>query len=165
MSNNFLQFSTQIALRSEEEADWFHTILDGHPPDAAENARPKWALKLLKKMGETTGNDPQDGYCGSHKITLVKDEKGKVNESESNVWFYSEEGDEPYHVALIIQAFLKKFYPKNFFTFTWSMTCDKMRPDEFSGGFAVIHAKKITIQTAEETAKEVRDEMKESLAH
>lgn len=154
MANNYLQYSTIIPLTSLEESKWFKAILDGEV-----RRRPAWANKILKEICEDTGNSTHDGYTGQYAITCKLDENGRFVKAGSNVWFYSEEGDEPYHVALIMQAYLKQFHPKQVLGFTWSATCSKMRLDEFSGGYIAVSAVRITAESAETTLTKVMEDL------
>lgn len=146
MADNYIQFSTRIDLHSEEEVTWFKTLLDQNV-----TKRPKWVTKLLKEICDEY--ESGDSFPGQYEIA-GGDKKG--------VWFYSEEGSDPYPVALIMQAYLKKFHPKETLGFTWATTCSKMRLDEFGGGYAAVSAEKVTMQSADTVLTEVLEEMREA---
>ena len=50
------------------------------------------------------------------------------------VWFYADEYGEPEYVAEVLHNYLSEFSLDKSISFSWALTCTKLRLDEFTGG-------------------------------
>jgi hypothetical protein len=61
-----------------------------------------------------------------------------------SLWIYGEDGRDDVDAALdIVQAFLRKFRPKEIFSMGWSFSCGRPVLDAFGGGAAVVTAEEM----------------------
>jgi len=63
---------------------------------------------------------------------------------EEGLWLRSGESANLEPVAKLMKDFLKKFHPDRFLKMTWSVSCSKLRADEFDGGAFFVTSKRIT---------------------
>ena len=134
MANNYLQFSTMIETSGTEELAWAEEHLihvsELYEKVSAANMYDGWGV--AKNELERLGYDLDQDYLGfNYKV------------GRNGIQIYAEEYGEPSQVATFMLLYLRKFRPNGSLSFTWALTCDKMRPDEFSGGGAFITAKGI----------------------
>lgn len=133
MANNYIQFSEILEGLNGEEAKWIEALAGlGNKFDAEEhfNADGTGKTELGKIAKELWGEE--DTYISCK----AQDEGDDV----WAVWFYSEEGNDPYPVGQVVQQFIKKFRPGSglVWGFQWAEYCDKLRIDEFGGGALVV---------------------------
>lgn len=80
---------------------------------------------------DNIGNEDDNTVC--YDYGLERDRK--------IVWFHSDECGNIEAVAMVVQAFLVKFRPDDYFSLTWACWCSKPRLGEFGGGTIFITAK------------------------
>ena len=104
-------------------------------------------------------------YAYKHEETLV--DSFHINIDAGDVTIYSDECGDCEAAANLIQAFLKKFRPKQWVILETAFTCSKARPGEFGGAVVLVTAKKQhwmnTSQWATSQAKQLRLSTKERL--
>jgi hypothetical protein len=123
-----VQFSTAIALRSEEERSW------------AEQA-----VELLARYdeGEIEVDDEgrvPEGIDPDRILPECEYLGFQAEVEEAGLWIYAEEVGTPEFVVPLVQAYLRRFDPQGCHGFEWANTCSKMRIDEFGGGAVFITA-------------------------
>jgi hypothetical protein len=143
MANNYLQFCEALTGLSLAEADWLMAVAkagqraleEGDPISEA-----AWALW-----------GAQDVYFGTMK------REDEEEPGHYQVWFYSEEGDDPEHVGLLVQSFFKKFRQGQAASFilTWADYCSKMRVREFGGGLMVVTEDEFVMHHTRELADSI----------
>jgi len=120
MTDYYVQFVTEINNLTEEERAWIQA-LEVNEPDFSE------IVALLGK--EATDNLVEFGlgfgsYSSGEDWRISSDESGDVE-----------------NVAVVVQAFFKKFRPQDSLLLEWANTCSKMMVGAFSGGAVLITAK------------------------
>lgn len=137
MANNYLQFSAALDDLTQEEAAWVATLASlGNSRDDLEHFDEDGTGKSeLGKLAEKLWGDA-DTY-----ISCDQEETNGV----WSIWFYSEEGNDPYAVGQVVQEFIKKFRPGSGFKWgmQWAETCSRLRLDEFGGGAIAVTEDKI----------------------
>jgi hypothetical protein len=149
MSNNYLQFSLAVGLRTEEEVGWCRDMLGA----------------LTDIFDETASDDDSDVQQARNVFAdLIKDsddEMGFEYDVEPGtqdvlkvLWIHADESGNPDNTAKFLQQFLKKFRPSDGIYFTWAATCSSMRVNEFSGGSVAITSKELRFVNAASMAEE-----------
>jgi hypothetical protein len=151
MADNYMQFSEQIDGMTAQEKAWVYSMPDGIEvsDDPQYKDTKEWTAamnKLLEEHGietkeiqDTLDMFPHFGWeCDKH-------------------WhLYLEESGFLEHVAVVVQAFIRKFRPEMVFKLTWCEYCNKMRVGEFGGGWLVVNKDEAvygnTYQQADEIA-------------
>ena len=122
MANNYTLFSTALGKCTNEECEWLK----------AEYARTHDETLVDPSSGDEVDNPDYDQEAGTFDFDM----------DAGDVSIYSEECGDCEAAANLIQAFLKKFRPKQYTTLEAAFTCSKARPGEFGGSVCVITAKK-----------------------
>ena len=124
MADNYLRFSTVVALRDEAQMSWARQVialLDGwENGDALQEAEDPDSLI--------------DSLIDSDFLGF------EIQLSDGDLWICADQYGTPENVVPIVQAYLRRFDPQGCYAFEWATTCSKMRPDEFSGGGVFITA-------------------------
>jgi len=76
------------------------------------------------------------------------------------IWLRSDESGDVDTACAIMQHILKRYYPNDYATFSWSNTCSKPRTDGFGGGALFITATEVKFMN---TAKWAHDQEAEYL--
>lgn len=152
MANNFLQYSEILEGLTKEEAQWCAKLLGlaGDPTDSSHFDDEGNPETELAELARTLWPDGEPHY-----------NTGTIEERENatwGVWFYSEEGDEPYIVGQIVQEFLKKFRPGKGLTWKleWATWCSRPRIGEFGGGVMLVTEHKILLKATEDLAEDMK---------
>jgi len=147
MTNNYLQFSECVGDLTHKEICWLHKVLDK-----------KLSVHALKKLlnfrrqadfRQVDDADleffPDFGWqiSENESITISLAQGSESRLPKQTLWLYSEANANINHVALLIQAFFRRFRPHAFFSLSWAEYCDKLRPGEFGGGVLVVTVTKI----------------------
>lgn len=120
MANNYAQFSESINELSEEEADWMNKAL---------RAKPEELCNILG-LDFTSTVDIEDWPCFAWQLDYAH---------PTDLWLHDDAGEfATYHLILFVQAFLRKFRPKDVFTMTVATTCSAPRLREFGGWWLAI---------------------------
>jgi hypothetical protein len=150
-------FSVALDPLTREKEAWLRSVMAsrraaaGNVEDWSKEKQEKWEALFgmpIKDVSEIE-NFPEFDFNfelnGDHKMILYMSsmENGSVD-----------------HVILVVQAYLKKFHPKRYFSFRWANTCSKPRTDGFSGGGALITAKKVYLFYPEEDIRNKEKELK-----
>jgi len=139
MANNYSQFSAQYKLNGRE-ARWVEWYFNTKDLEDLAVVPPEW-LRVRGLQNVDLDDCLHD--WPNFQYEIERDENGKVtslclHDNAYLGWFNVE------HVALFLQAFLKKFHPDGYAAFGWADTCDKPLVDAFGGGACFVTAKKIT---------------------
>lgn len=126
MANNYCQFSEVIDGITSEEAAWIRSVLqlDTEEQDQWEELR-----KLLAAPKAELEFWPDFGW--------------DLEDKDTSLWLYSEEGANTENLALFVKAFFKKFRPTAIFKATGADWCSKLRVGEFGGWWLVVTSTKI----------------------
>jgi len=124
MANNYVKFSEVLENLTQEERDWINAQLRTEVPEEYD--------PVLYDLIEGEEHFP------SFEWSFDSERSGA-----RSLWLYASEVGEPQHVALFVQAFLKKFRPNGFFGFSYAETCSKPRIGEFGGGAVAVTAEYI----------------------
>lgn len=123
MADNYLRFSTVIALRDEEELTWAQQV-----------------IAFLNRWEEDEAKPGDDPYNVVDNLADPDYLGFQVEITDGGLWIYADERGTPENVVSLVQAYLRCFDPKGCFAFEWAVTCSKMCVDEFSGGGVFITA-------------------------
>ena len=136
MANNYCQWSEYISLNNKEEADWMKDVLhlnaSKYETPEDENLDDSEVVQkiLSKHFGIELSVDDTECFPGfSHNF-----------HNDQGAHIYAEEFGDIGTAAIILQAFLKKFRPNEYFSVQWADTCSKPRAGEFGGGAVFITA-------------------------
>jgi hypothetical protein len=132
MADNYLLFSEAVDELTPEEEAWLRERLEEGPVRDA-------------FVAEAVAADPSfdgemfPGFQWELKTADADDDDGLV---ATYLWVYSEDNGNVDHVVVLVQAFLVQFRQDYAFTISWAETCSKPRIGEFSGGAAMVTARK-----------------------
>ena len=143
MANNYSQFSEGFDV-TEEEAKWINDFLCAecpHPDEEPEKYKSWCEERTLKE-----GDDPD--YFPGFQYDLE-------NKDSTFLWLYAAEGCDTDYLATFVQAFLKKFRPKDVLTFTGASYCSKLRLGEFGGWWLAVSANEIAAGNTWDDARDV----------
>ena len=150
MSQGYLLFSEALALAEEEsvraeQVAWLQLALAPVKPDDEEDAAQ--CRENLVKLGVDVAN--------VDSIDCWPDFSWKFHETEDepHLWIYSAESGDLEHVAAIVQAFLKKFYPDQGFGLQWASTYSKPLIGAFGGGAMYVNAEGATFATTHDALR------------
>lgn len=124
MADNYTEFSERISDLSSDERRWVEALPTFEKIDAAELAT------ALREYGIDA--------AAAQDIEMFPD-FGSVIDQDGAWWISAPDGHGDLdHVAIAVQAFIRKFRPDFVFTLTWAATCSKPRIGEFGGGWLVV---------------------------
>lgn len=103
-----------------------------------------WLAEELSKDSEDFGPS-----CGA-----------EIQEDNKTVWLYSEECADLERMIETLCEFQTRFKLKTPITFSWALTCDKPRLDEFGGGAVVVKDGKDYWVDAQSWAQKKIEELK-----
>ena len=142
MANNYLQFSEVIGHLTVAEEQWLREqlqsiqVVDGneYPEDEIpvdlQDAEIEWEGPRVMR-----DNPDYDADFNSLEFEYAfHDDHDTPDGWGRHLWLYAEESGNPDHVAWLVQKFLQKFRPDQYWSLTWAATCSKPRVGEFSGG-------------------------------
>jgi len=165
MSNNYLQFSEEIVDLTKEEAEWLELMsnLSNLSSDRDVDFKINDDRRHFSDEGEALTEEAKlaEVLFKDEPIINVDIEKQEGSALAWKAWFYSDEGNDPYAVGMLVQAFFKKFRAgtKVMFSLTWADYCEKLRVGEFGGGAMVVTEKEIVIRSAYEVVHELEEEI------
>jgi hypothetical protein len=131
MANHYSQFSEGIKDITPEEATWIKDFLRTPYPDEEED--PKGFKQWCEERRIKEGDEP-DWYPSF---------QWALEDKDTFLWFYTEEGCDIDYLVYFVQSFLTKFRPDYIFTATGAEYCSKLRIGEFGGWWVVVTAKKV----------------------
>lgn len=134
MANYYTLFSEEFVGLSADEAHWFEKFLGTKPMNIdPENPRDGYEREWLQMLTEGQVN-PEEFMVDAQ---VQKNEDGTFS-----LWVYSEESNDPYHAAILIQRFLRtwRYHDHNDdeFFISWAETCSKPRVGQFGGGLILV---------------------------
>lgn len=138
MANNYCQWSEYLPLNSKEEANWLKSVLSLDIDDYPETNGLDESQARQKILGEKFGI-----YLSEDNADYFPSFSQEFNDDDSGVYLYAEEYGNVEAAATIIQTFLNKFRPDDYFKIEWADTCSKPRAGEFGGGAVFVTATKI----------------------
>ena len=121
MANNYTLFSVALGKCTNQECEWLK----------AEYARTH-DEEVVDEGGGPADNPDYNSEAGTFDIDI----------SAGDVSIYSEECGDCEAAADLIQAFLRKFRPKQWIVLETAFTCSTPRCGEFAGAVVLITAKK-----------------------
>jgi len=129
MANNYTQFSFAFKVKGLKAKAWIEKTIDKLVKASNDEQADEEILALFPDwedyldVGFRTEMEPSAGKKNQFDLIIFSEESGNVD-----------------HAANFVQAILQRFDPKGKVGFQWADTCDKMRPDQFGGGAAVVTA-------------------------
>lgn len=145
MANNYLQFSEGITGLTHQEVTWIDHVCQCIVAISSEDYSTEGHHFNADGMPQTLIGIKAKDILAAHEGGSVQWEarfpkNDQVDSGE--VWFYSEEAEEPMVVAEVVHHFFlefrKKAKPPPVFTLTWATFCDKLRIGEFGGGALIV---------------------------
>jgi hypothetical protein len=156
MANNYLEFSETLVDLTREEETWLReqleivyvygdreyteeAILRNEVEEDLRDTEEDWyGCRVFRDLPEY---DPEDGTPVGFEHEFLGDEDAAGE--DRYLWFHVEEGGYPDRVAHLVQKFLQKFRPDQYWTLSYATTCSKPRAGEFGGGCVFVTATKI----------------------
>lgn len=133
MANYYTDFSAAIRNLTTEEETWLKTVLE--VPESIPEMEGS-GVELLQD--ERVQEVVTEGMWPGCAYKLCDDtQEGRY------LWLYTEGYAHLESVAMLVQAFLKKFRPYECFALTYAHSCNKPKLDVFSGGYAFITAEDV----------------------
>ncbi len=129
MANYYTHTSLMLQELSSEEKKWFEKVLAFSPENVDEPFEEVLTLLELKELN-------------SSMLDLFPDVEYSWLPTGDLVLHHGESIDLE-HLADILQGFLRKFRPKQAISVTYAETCDRPRPDSFTGGLIFITAEHV----------------------
>ena len=150
MANNYLQFSQILDIDNQKQADWLKNELTApcELPGAPDTADPEVFSKFLSKWAKAHDVDLKANYdawdCWPGFDWKIENGLPAEPLTPTQLWVHDNgEWGNTDNVAHVVQRFLAKFRPKDFWALTWAETCSKPRIGEFNGGGFVVTSKSI----------------------
>ena len=159
MANNYTQWSEKLMFSEfedtrEKQKQWVRDVLthrdDWEPPEGVEGRDlidQLW-LDRMKALGVDT-KIIADEFWPDFDWKIESD----------HLWLYSEESGNLDNVIAFAQAFLRKFYPKGYFSLQWAEFCSAPRVGEFGGGGFVVTADKVICESTHTIVNRALDEL------
>lgn len=147
MSDNYQQFSEEIADITPEEEAWLCTALVA-PED--EEARRVWEGQLGFQASDEFEFWPDFG----HEFEIAHEGDRK---NTKRLWVYSEQWGNLENLAQVIHKFLQRFRRDYTFELGYAQYSDKLRVSEFYGGVLIITAAKV--HWSEDAVTKMREEV------
>lgn len=159
MANNYLVFSEVVPQLTAEEEAWLRqqlqlvAVQDGQEveiddvDDAPQSAQWSGPRFLRDNAGLNSACDVR-GFQFEFHDDHEPEGWGR------HLWLYAEEYGEPGIVAWLMQKFLKRFRPSQFWSLTYATSCSKPRVGEFGGGTVFVTADEIQCQDAHDFAQD-----------
>lgn len=137
-----IQWSEYLTINNKAENDWLRSVLQFDVGELQD------VISYLKQFGVNINEEDINLNCFPG-FTLVFDTREIISDEKSRdqgVIIYNDESSELEVITSIIQAFLRKFRPNDFFKIEWSDS--SLKPNgEFSGGVVFITADKTETMT------------------
>ena len=124
MADYHRSFSSFIMTITAAERAWLTAHLEGDSDVAS----------LWAELGIET---PED-YCDDFPDFEWSFEVGK--DSSTDLWLGAGDSFDFSHVGWLVQAFLRRFRPRDAFSMQWGDTCSAPRPEGFGGGALFVTA-------------------------
>jgi hypothetical protein len=151
MANDNLMSSFRIERITEPEVSWLGAVADLLEKLAQEDASEEDEATLRKQMDWTDLKTTHWGWDFQYGADDPPQEDGTIH---GWIMFFTEESGDLEMMAELMQRFLLCFRPKEHIIFTWAETCDKPRPDHFSGGSMLVTATDTRVMDARRWAEE-----------
>ena len=165
MANSYLEFSAELGPLTPEEEAWLQVQLSlvwvygektynaqSLPESYADMATPDWHGYWLFHGKPDVEYPDELGF----QFEIISDDDPEPD-GNPRLWVYAEEWGSVEQVGELIQAFLKRFRPKDSWGMTYAVTCSKPRPDHFSGGYLFVTADGYRIVDAAGQLEEERE--------
>jgi hypothetical protein len=146
MANHLIEFSEQIEDITPDEWAWLTSLPAAGQYELDDEA----FIKALTKHGIDVKAVQKDD-----SLNVFPDFESHLDAGRKDWWVSTHNSDSgtPAHVALVVQAFIKKFRINYVFTLTWSEGCSKPRIGEFGGGWLVVSRLGITYGSTWDSAE------------
>jgi len=150
MANNYLEFSETLGDLAPEGETWLREQLDIiHVHDGREYTEeqvPKEVVTVdhwegCRAWRDLPEYDTEDGDPVGFEYEFLGDDD--PDGKSRYLWFHVEESGYPDRVAHLVQKFLQRFRPDQYWTLSYATTCSKPRAGEFGGGCVFVTATKI----------------------
>lgn len=120
MAQNYLEFSEVIENLTSKELQW-------------------WEDQEIR-IAKVYDNDAEWGHDYEPDDDMDMCVDFAIQKDRSQVWFHGDDGGNVEKIAHIVQQFLVKFRPNDYFTLTWACWCSKPRLGQFDGGAMFVTA-------------------------
>lgn len=131
MAQNYTQFSFTIPA-TKEQANWLEALVQS-------------CHDYVDGTAEDSDFDPDVIQCLEGDLQPDV----QIEWDDSSIWFHADESGDIEFTANVIHKMLQHFDLENRLGFTWSMSCSRMRPDEFGGGAVFITKDDISYMSAQ----------------
>jgi hypothetical protein len=148
MANNYTLFSQVIDGVTPEEETWLKEACTVPEPGEETSEVRKKLLEQYSHHVAYEDNFPMfDWHFGGkgegRMFFIVSEEDGSIDD-----------------IAVVVQEFLAKFRPDNFFQLSWAATCSSPRVGEFGGGAVFVTAKGAKFMSDTEWLRLQREEFR-----
>ncbi len=166
MADYYTEFSEVIPNLTGEERDWLADQLqvvkvydgkeypEGQVPESLVASEPDWhgcrAYRDMDDYDSDSGPEPHFDYDFDRN-----DHHGR------DFWVGTTEYGRVDCVGHLVQKFLKRFRPSDFWSLTYSASCSKQRVGEFGGGAVFVTADKIVWCNAHDFVEQQRRALEE----
>lgn len=134
MADNYLQFSLLVPLKTRAELTWCAKTLAALTKLFDNGEVDEKSARALGPLGRRIIDEQWEYLDFQFSIEPTRTD----SEGIGALWIYAEEAGQPEQVAAVLEAFPKKFRPRETIVFSWAYTCSKLRPGEFGCGAALV---------------------------
>lgn len=166
MANVYLQFSVAITVDTEEERQWWKTIIGLNEDDFIEfiaNERGcsfEEALATIQEDALSLDEEVEyaDKFIGQYSSAQASDQALEslyngywpqamiqIFENDQEVVIFAEEYGDPEATAHIISKYFETFRPTDRVVFGYAETCSRPRPFHFGGGAIAVTADTVKV--------------------
>lgn len=160
MANNFIQFSEVINNLTKEEEAWLTGVLDEEVDEEGEKCGQARTEFIKQFEGTPDAIDDAEFFPRFEWSVETEGEYAGDAAGQRYLWFKCEDSGEPSDVGIVVREFFKKFRPKDHFSLTYCLFCDKLRVGEFTGGGMFVTANSIKHWDADSWIHEQLQEFK-----
>jgi hypothetical protein len=169
MAENYLQFSEILPDLTADEEAWLRTRLEliavrgeaevpiDHLDGRAVNGADWYGPRFLRDHGDVDFESDTLGFEVRFRQHDEPHGRGR------HLWVYADEHGDPDHVAWLIQKFLRRFRPDQFWSLTYATICSKPRAGEFGGGAVFVTADEICGENAYDFVEQRAEEFQKRL--
>jgi len=160
VANYFIHFSEKLVGLTEEEAHWLE-LMSNLASDRDVDLKENDDRQHFSDEGEPLTEEAKLAeVLFRHDEPIINAKLSKEGDAWE-VWFYSEESNDPNAVGMLVQAFFQKFRADgdDVFTLTWADYCGKLRIGEFGGGAMAVNKSHILIENVYETLEGLKEKL------
>lgn len=143
MADDYLHFSFALGI-TKKEKEWLLDLWDGLSRFGNDSKTKSPLVREFLKQDRSLKSEVEEGSIDSIEMHIEKVVRG------AEVVFYTEQAGSPWLAGQFVRFFFRKNRAGKHCAvgFTWSETCNVMRPDHFGGGGVFVTEDKVETLSA-----------------